>query len=235
MKKGKSKSAEVKSCLKDVISFTLIELLVVIAIIAILAALLLPALKQAKESANSINCLSNLRQCGLAILGYVGDYNDTFPLQSNMANGSNDWQPQLEVGNYTNQIQVTGSGNGNIPKIARCSKWNRVYASHAYQNTSKKYGVFTTMGKDVKAISLRNVTRPSDMIEFSEKGRAASLWFRQDYRNLALTHGRNINMVFVDGHAESMNCPLGYEGYDMYDNRALPINNTLIPAKNFSW
>jgi len=60
--------------------FTLVELLVVIAIIAILAALLLPVLTRAKERSRKISCLSNLKQCGVALQIYGGDNHDFYPL-----------------------------------------------------------------------------------------------------------------------------------------------------------
>lgn len=61
-------------------AFTLIELLVVIAIIAILAAILFPVFAQAREKARQAACLSNNKQIMLAVLQYMQDYDETWPV-----------------------------------------------------------------------------------------------------------------------------------------------------------
>jgi prepilin-type N-terminal cleavage/methylation domain-containing protein/prepilin-type processing-associated H-X9-DG protein len=66
--------------------FTLIELLVVIAIIAILAAILFPVFAQAREKARTASCQSNLKQIGNALMMYIQDYDEMFPINDGAGN-----------------------------------------------------------------------------------------------------------------------------------------------------
>jgi len=93
--------------------FTLIELLVVIAIIAILAAILFPVFAKVREKARQTTCTSNEKQIGLAILQYVQDYDETYPLvrfpnPAGAATQYTEWpvvvQPYIKSGNTRDNL-----------------------------------------------------------------------------------------------------------------------------------
>ncbi|NLX14263.1 MAG: prepilin-type N-terminal cleavage/methylation domain-containing protein, partial [Phycisphaerales bacterium] len=62
--------------------FTLIEVMVVVAIIALLISILLPSLVAAKRQAHAAMCLSNQKQIGIGLCGYVLNNKDRYPKHS---------------------------------------------------------------------------------------------------------------------------------------------------------
>jgi len=89
--------------------FTLVELLVVIAIIGILVGLLLPAVQTARESARTTQCGNNMRQLGLAVLGYESA-KGIYP--SGYANAN--FRPMLSGSNNYNRLSFIAAVLANM-------------------------------------------------------------------------------------------------------------------------
>ena len=88
--------------------FSLVELLVVIFIIALLIALLLPALAAARNLAESTVCLSNLRQCGLALQEYA---NENYGVVAYGGNPTYQWSQQFAWADFVDGTEIpTASG-----------------------------------------------------------------------------------------------------------------------------
>ena len=187
--------------------FTLIELLVVIAIIGILAAMLLPALSMARQTARRISCTNNMKQCGLSMYMYNGDFESYFP-------------PVHGVNPYT------------TPDVAKKEWWEFLN----YYKMERKYlicpedpavkkgfdanweqresyiinGMFV-FGK--KSASLKNTSDTVLFAERADKGdaldhhgypafKAVAVWEDKIKKN---RHNTMSNYAFADGHVKNLN------------------------------
>lgn len=95
-------------------AFTLIELLVVIAIIAILAAILFPVFARARERARLSACISNLKQLGNAVMMYVQDYDERYPIALQEFDSPND----LSHVGWGSWLAVPGGATGCTTRLA---------------------------------------------------------------------------------------------------------------------
>ena len=224
------RSFRINVCPKHSKGFTLIELLVVIAIIAILAAMLLPALSTAREKARQAVCMSNLKQCGLALIMYADDNNDWLPKAGSSSNHDlgRSWAETLWLAGYI------GTPTSGKPHICICpSFFPRVYYNYelVYGMTNYSYATRTRLLSPprVEAISaMYDATHPylgyadpmdvissSNWILLGESRRSlANSWhisrLYTDLRSTTfykpnMSHNGTANALFADGHVEALN------------------------------
>ncbi len=203
---------------KSCFIFTLIELLIVIAVIAILAALLLPALSAARMKARTVLCISNQRQCILAILSYESDfkYMAVSQIYSAKRNANVKWGLGLTDLNYLNVPYIYGKRT-----IVNCPGKDILPTSIP---SSVSFGVVMTIRNSPYAsffpVKMTEIKLPSDriwlgdslhsLLSNSELGGGLefapnSIWGTATSPYIDLRHSGKATAGFVDGHVFTHN------------------------------
>jgi prepilin-type processing-associated H-X9-DG protein/prepilin-type N-terminal cleavage/methylation domain-containing protein len=203
------------------LGFTLTELIVVLGIIGILAALSLGAYSSILRTSKAMACMGNLRQLSQATILYTNDHGGSFP----QADAPTTWDVSI-------QPYLGGSAQSPI-NVLRCpadprplviipgGNWQSSYArSYAISAVSGDLGVSGSSWNATTTTSSRRlvqVASPNKMILFTECFAIGNYQFNSGYSWTPagevdnslypagqLTHGKQMNFAFVDGHVESL-------------------------------
>jgi prepilin-type processing-associated H-X9-DG protein/prepilin-type N-terminal cleavage/methylation domain-containing protein len=204
-------------------AFTLVELLLVVAIIGVLAALLLPALAGLKKRAQRIQCVSNLRQDGISLQGFVADRH-VYPLLRNRAlSDDNDSK------NINSWVDALGGHHYEAAGVWRCPAAQFPADHPAFPYGYNAWGsssgaLLSDLGLGGHTIPVPGsrlslappirepeVLSPSGMMAIGDSFYGDDILFRGILRQLqsegigyaASRHQGRANVVFCDGHVES--------------------------------
>lgn len=203
--------------------FTLIELLAVIGILLVLVALVFPAVKKVESAARKTTCLANLKSIGIAQTQYSAD-NDNWitPNRWNESPSSTVFWCQ-ELAAY-----ITGKDRAGWPqpatecKVFHCPRAKGPfpidpvgYNSGYVEKCSYSQNIVLGGGKNAEAEGYppmqkrTSVQKPSKMVLVAE-GAAVNMasWSYEGGSASVARHGKENNLLFVDGHVESSAYPV---------------------------
>ena len=217
--------------------FTLIELLVVISIIAILASILFPVFARVRENARRSSCQSNLKQIGLGLLQYVGDYDDQMPRSFFGANpqatkiDNYKWMDAIQPYAKSEQVFVCPSDAG------AKYRWS---GNLAAGEKSENYGSYGQNGAYSAANDAQTPPRSAGayLISMAEISQPAQTMWAADTNNRFEANGnfgigggnwlRAVNNPTIKTNADEPRIPAGSRQLDTIIDRHLGTTNVLF-------
>jgi prepilin-type N-terminal cleavage/methylation domain-containing protein/prepilin-type processing-associated H-X9-DG protein len=117
--------------------FTLIELLCVISIIAVLAGMAFPVYTNFRDKSDGVQCVSNLRQIGTAVQGFVGQNDGVFPeIETDPAS------PVYPPESNAKGLQETLAPYGITKEVVKCPADVRSFNYYAKRGTSFEWAPY---------------------------------------------------------------------------------------------
>lgn len=208
--------------------FTLIEIMVVVAIIGTLVGLLLPVLANARAAAKRTQCLSNLHQIYLACELYVNNHMGSYPpaygrytRDGQKINGA--WDYSTVVGSPGTVLPGTVFEGQSVDRVLQCpcfkgtANWaNDPHSGYNYNTSYIGHGENEAIPAPAQAT---DVEKPGSTALFGdgEYISGANKFMRAPFPNpgdvsfngryagtQGFRHQGKTNVVFCDGHAESI-------------------------------
>lgn len=214
--------------------FSMIELLVVISVIAILAGLLLPALNSAREKGLAIQCTGIMKTLGQAGALYIADANGNLPPLH--INGTELWYQSAGNALYFNYFLGTNTPNRKyVPVKNLCPKVSGY--SNLFRTTNASFPGETFLSfygmnaweplrfGDIRVHIPEKSLNPSGKLLHTEtnnpsaapnanegKGLLSRDDAQPDTGKITYTHHNSANVLFFDGHVQSCNSRVLYDG-----------------------
>lgn len=212
-------------------AFTLIELLVVVGIIALLLGVLVPTLSAARESARTVQCLSNLRQMAVASQAYCTSNGGYFPVaywkvSANPVFTSYSWDYTRITDVSTGVTSVTPGllwQSTDMGAVQQCPGYDGKSNSPGDPYTGYNYNTSYIGHGQQEAVPaplrLSMVRRASSCAIFGDGEfiGGANKYMRAPFPSAGdasfssraagaqgFRHGGKTNVVFVDGHAQTL-------------------------------
>ena len=210
----------------------------------ILAALMLPSLSKTKANTERTACLNNLKQQAIALQLFLVEYH-AYPLYSASTNADLPrrwWGEQLERGGFGNSQpppEYYHQGVWRCPSGRSRDNLHTFYGYNAFGilrigNLKDNFGLmghYQENPLEISPIRESEIALPSDMIAVGESGSITFMRNRTyNFLNGILNHQDKVNVLFCDGHVESILGTSAFE--DTHDVNLVRWNRDHLPHRD---